>query len=248
MESSKHLLLHFPGHHGNFLSRMFDISSGQIPNFDIFTETGSAHAGRTVYDHKSFKTMCHGELSGEYDNEFALTGKDTAIHFTYKHAFQTVYLLYKANRDRGIDLLDDAQVELAYALTPDVFENRNVLADPRQFNNQYDWLKYSFHVAHALSKNQPQLDYTFELSWIYSYTERFVSDLRNLLDFYQLKYTQDITQHHSKFLQLRERMLNAQEGTGTLFQSAYQEYLNEEIAHLDMSKVGPRYKSYLHKQ
>ena len=246
MENSKHTLLHFPGHHGNFLSRMFDIACEKVINFDVFNNvTGTAHANKKLYPHQTFKTVCPGELLGEWENAYALSGKDVSITYTQDHAFETVYLLFKANRDRNINLLDDAQLERAFAMTPDVFENRNILVDPRMFDNHYDWLKYQFHVVRELARTHLKLDYQFNIDCIYGSTSEFITELKNLLDYYEQSYIIDIRPQHSKFLKLRESMIAAKEKSGSLFQEAYLDYLKEKPAQIDPLIVGPRYKAYI---
>lgn len=238
--SSKHLLFHFPGHHGNFLSRMFDFASGKVDQFNIFTNNGTAHNNKKTKPHKTFKNAHPGELLGEYDNEFALTGKDVSITFSKDFVFETVYLLYKANRDRGIDLLENNQISKASALTLDRHENRNILVDPDAFDYHFDWFVYQFHVAEAISRLQPKLDYQFNVHWLYS-TE-FIMHLKNLLDFYNESYIHDVSELHRKFLQLRMPMMLAKNQKGSVFQSAYTEYLGQKTPVLDPAVIGPRYK------
>lgn len=239
--SSNHLLLHFPGHHGNFLSRMFDFASGRLEHFDVFNSvTGTAHANRH-YPHQTFTTCCPGELKGEYDDEYYPTGKDVTITFNSKmFAFETVYFLFKANRDRGIDLLDDDQLHLATNLTVDRRENRNLLVDPAAFENHWDWLVYQFHVVDFLCQRQLVLDRHFSVHWIYG--DDFEKHLGDLLAWYGLEQRHSVTEHHQKFLELRQPMLEAKGSTGSMFQEAYLAWQKSKRITIDVDILGPRLK------
>ncbi len=240
MVSSKHILLHFPGHHGNFLSRMFDFASGRSEPFDIFTNNGTAHNNKKTNPHKTFKNAHPGELLGEYDNEFALTGKDVSITYTTDFVYETVYLLFKANRDRGIDLLDDNQLHLATGLTLDNHENRNILVDPTAFENHWEWLIYQFHVVAELQQHHKPLDYSFSVHWIYS--DNFENQLKHLLDFYGEEYKHSVAHHHAKFLKLRQPMLDTKGKVGSMFQNAYLAWQKQTPPTINPAIIGPRYK------
>lgn len=246
MVNSKHLLLHFPGHHGNFLSRMFDFASGRLKQFDVFNNAiGTAHAHKKLYPHQSFITCCPGELKGEYDDEYDLTGKDVAITFNKNHfAFETVYLLFKTNRDRGIDLLDDDQLDLAINLTVDKRENRNLLVDPQSFTNPIDWFIYQFNVVKYICDRQNVMDREFSVHWMYN--NSFEKRLRELLEWYGLKQQHSVYEHHQRFLELRQPMLEAKGKTGSCFQDAFVCW-QENIANcrtnpVDINILGPRLK------
>lgn len=220
---------------------MFDFASGKLEQFDVFNSgTGTAHANKKLNPHQTFTSACPGELCGEYDNEFDLTGKDTSITFNSRFVFETVYLLFKANRDRGIDLLNDNQLHLATNLTLDKFENRNLLVDPNVFENHWEWLLYQFHVVAELQQHQKPLDYPFSVHWIYS--ADFESHLKDLLDFYGEEYKHSVAEHHAKFLQLRQPMLEAKGVTGSMFQNAYRAWQKSTPPTIDPSIIGPRYK------
>jgi len=202
--------------------------------------TGTAHANKKLYPHQTFQNAHPGELRGEYDDEFNLTGKDTSITFDSRFVFETVYLLFKANRDRGIDLLDDNHLHLATALTLDKHQNRNILVVPTVFENHWEWLIYQFHIVAQIQQHQNPLEYPFSVHWIYS--PDFESHLKDLLDFYGEEYKHSVAEHHAKFLQLRQPMLAAKGNSGSMFQNAFLAWHKSTPPTIDPNIIGPRYK------
>ena len=251
-------LCFLPGHHGNYLARLVDISSGLIPDFNIFSESGTAHINKEI-PNKIFRRVCIGELPWEDDRldftwENDIVSNGVSINWQEHNAFETVYFFYKTVRDRNIDLLNDSNLSKGFLLCPSQREYRNLLVYPKYFNTldkstnemYMDWLIKQFHVAKQLTRYQPKFAFSFDFNWFYEDEKSFVNNLMRLLDFCNLKYKVDITHHHTNFLKNKVKMLDAKLSKGSIFQSAYQHFLNENID-IDINMLGPRYKSYFQK-
>jgi len=262
----KKALSYLPGHHGNYLARIVDISSGLVPNFNFFSSNGTAHANKRDIRNVTFQRVCVGELPWEEDakNQYEwaqddcihkLTGRDVSIVWEEDNVFETVYHFFRNVADRNLEILNDDIVPKSFIMSPKEFQYRNLLVYPDYFNNfdkparqmYTDWFVYQFHVVKQLAVNQPRLDFCFKLNWLYSETSVFLKHFLSLLEFLNLKYKVDITEHHKNFLKARQTMFDAKKSKGGIFQSAYHLYLEQPDIDIDIQAVGPRYKSYFKK-
>lgn len=262
----KKALCFLPGHHGNYLARLVDISAGLIPDFNFISSNGTAHNNKRDKGNVTFQRVCVGELPWEDDakNQYdwaqddcihELTGKDVSIVWEQDNVFETVYHFFRNVRDRNLEILDDRIVPDAFKMCPSEFKNRNLLVYPKYFNNlnkidkqmYIDWFVYQFHVVKQLTVTQPRLDFCFKLNWLYSETNVFLKHFFNLLEFLNLEYKVDITEHHKNFLKARQTMFDAKKSKGGIFQSAYHLYLEQPDIDINIEAVGPRYKSYFKK-
>jgi len=258
-------LCFLPGHHGNFLARLVDISAGLVPDFDFISPNGTAHVDKRL-PNVTFQRVCIGELPWEKDAMkqydwaqddcvHGMTGKDVSIVWEQDNVFETVYHFFRNVRDRNLEILNDEIVPKAFSMCPSQHEYRNLLVYPKYFNNfdksakemYIDWFVYQFHVVKQLTVNQPRLDFCFKLNWLYSETNIFLKQFLRLLEFLDLEYKIDITKHHKNFIKARQNMFNAKKSKGGILQTAYHLYLGQNDIDIDIQIVGPRYKSYFQK-
>jgi len=141
----KRALSYLPGHHGNYIARIVDISAGIIPDFDFFASNGTAHSDKRTIRNIIFQRVCVGELPWEDDakNQYKwaqddciheLTGNDVSIIWTEENVFETVYHFYRNVADRNIEILDDKNVSKAFIMCPSIHDNRNMLVYSKYFN------------------------------------------------------------------------------------------------------------------
>jgi len=231
------VIMHIPGHHGNFLQRTYDIATGKIKPIDIFNEHGAAHNYRDEIPHETWNNICPGETFGERPHK--LSGNDVSINYTSKHSLITVYHTFKTRKNTGICLLDDNQIDRAKSLQITDFKDRALFVDSNYFEDNKSWLKAQFSIVENMVGQQDRFAYQFPLEAFYT---DFIDELKSLIAWNNDAYVYDVSTYHEQFMELRKPILTVNSGA---FYDAYQEHLQDPAPIPPMNIIGYRYKNYI---